>query len=267
MKSIKLYLGEQLTQQGFNVKKGNFWYKLENELLYRFGIVRNSIVCEVSPLFCFVELSGYNRTCTLPIVPSKYLINPLIKYTSNHPCIENALREYYDIIWKEYVFPYFNEITSVRTNLEYLMQARIDFQTSKDNVDSNLPESYRYLGSSEAITAHLIYLKEYDELEKHLLADIALKYQEALKNHMNYETCCFDSAEQAISSVSRHSQQILSYSGLMTSGNIIRKLKSGDISSMWAMLEGIRQKNVDALVKIWPKREKLPDWAMKRIEC
>lgn len=184
---VKSAMGERLKEQGFNVYRGRFWYKLENGLLYRFGSFREELVAEVLPTFCrinHIRLTDFNRSLRKQLFKFEVVVNPyyLLFDHGDDPGVEKRIEE--DIVrqYETYVQPYFGAITSIRESYDYLTTP-LEYEY-KDSfcfwLSTVLPPKYSIVGDYKDVLAHMIYLKEYDALEKYILSNMIFMYDRQL---------------------------------------------------------------------------------------
>lgn len=263
---MKPLLDERLKNQGFNVCKKRFWLKLENGILYRLGTTKFGIECEACPLFENLEVTAYNRSLmgSMHAIPYEVqMASPIMQYGA----FDERTEEYINMVYNDYILPYFNAINSIETSLDYLRRPFPYGSNAYKRVlsDSQLPIKYTHIGFPSAITAHLIYLKRYDELEKHLLCCMVSNYENYAQSFAKGLWIPYGSPpdyEQIYNNAVDYAKRELSPTcrGPFSPGRILRMLSDGDERGMLEILEAYRLDNVEQLMKIWPKRQPLPEW-------
>lgn len=271
-KLIKDTLESELKAHGFVHNKG-MWYRLDNGLLYRFGYNANFLCYAIDPLFYSIMFDGGVGYCEAIHSRHPDINANLMILGSPFMTEEKAASELIDI-WQNCVIPDMERRIDVETYVRNDVAAAMNSYGAKFREDIYplpLRELARGSLSSKANYENaLIYLREFDLLEKELLKSCIFTYSSALRRFINtygpkdrpeteYEKQFRASIEQDVGKalVDMNEQTEKSLARIL---EILPAVQRRDIGALNEYLERQRAANIAYLEQFWPKKSPMPEW-------
>jgi len=277
LKLIKDTLGAELKAYGF-VHNNGMWYRLDNGLLYRFGYNANFLRYEVEPLFYSIMFDGGIAYCEAIHSRHPDINANLMILGSPFMTEEKAASELTDI-WQNCVIPDMERRVDVETYVKNDVAAALDSHGAKLREDGYpLPLRELARGSLSSMANYknaLIFLREFDLLEKELLKSCLFTYGSALKRFINTygpkdrpET---EYGKQFRASIEQDVGKALVEMNEQTEKSLTRTLEilpavqRRDIVVLNEYLEKQRAANIAYLEQFWPKKSPMPEWVREPV--